>query len=152
MSDQIPKDSEFEDALELPTTKRSRGDQHPSRPSSDTERQEANIPPGVPALRIDTPRGERRGEPEVPRGDEQGEQKRRVRGKQQLTARASAFWARQEAGVELCIDFPDNEKAMKHALRDLTAYVNTQLRRQRAEVREKNLASDERERFRGAKL
>ena len=64
VGDQIPKDSEFEDALELPTTKRSRGEQHRSRPSSDAERQEANIPPGLPALHIDTPRGERRGEPE----------------------------------------------------------------------------------------
>ncbi|CAK0788366.1 unnamed protein product [Prorocentrum cordatum] len=62
----------------------------------------------------------------------------------------SCFWAKEDSAVEIEITLPEGAKACT-AVRDFGAFVATQLRRQRAEVRERSLSADDLEKFKKAK-
>ncbi|CAK0818505.1 unnamed protein product, partial [Prorocentrum cordatum] len=81
-------------------------------------------------------------------------QRRRDQTEEQgLTAESTpfeCFWSREDNAIEVEISLPEGARG-GHAIRDLSVFVATQLRRQRAEVRERTLTAEDLEKFRKAK-
>ncbi|CAK0808853.1 unnamed protein product, partial [Prorocentrum cordatum] len=73
---------------------------------------------------------------------------------QDLTAEVQpfeCFWSREDRAIEVEISLPEGARGGS-AARDLPVFVATQLRRQRAEVRERTLSAEDLEKFRKAMM
>ena len=64
---------------------------------------------------------------------------------------AVAFWAKEDAAVEINIPLPAEERKLGRAINNLKAYVTSLARKRKLEVSERSLTHEERERFKPAK-